>query len=200
MTKLPSLLTTLAVAALIAVGWAGSASALPFAMADINYNVGGTTGTIKLVGGGESVGTPSGGSNLSGATAGTDDVVIFQVINTAGVLDEVGIGVFPPPTSSSGSGWISGANFDVAAGVTNTGTTRTFTFDGGAGLSGAATSDLFYVSFASLTDGSSVNFMLLSGATPLTVTGIVTVVPEPGTAMLFGLGLAGLAAARRNRH
>ena len=203
MTKLPSLLASLAVAALIAMGWAGSASALPFAMADVNYSVGGATGTISLVGGGQSTGTPAGGINLSGATAGTDDVLIFQVINTAGVLDEVGIGVFDPfpllGVNSSGSGWIAGANFDVAAGITNTSSTRTFTFDGGSGLNGAATSDLFYVSFASLPDGRSVNFMLLSGEDVLTETSVVTVVPEPGTAMLFGLGLAGLAAARRNR-
>jgi hypothetical protein len=182
------------------VGAASSASALSFTLSPdpISFTVGSASGSIALVGGSQGQGLPSGAIQLSGTTGASDDVLIFAVTVTAGTLDEVGVGVFPPATLSSGSGWIAGSGVDVLIGPTNTSATRSFNFAGG-GLSVGQTSDAFFVSYASLGSGSSVNFSVKSGASALTVsaTSGLASVPEPGLAALLLGGLAVLAGGAR---
>ena len=177
--------------------WASAASALPFAMADVNFSVGTATGTISLVGGSQGAGPT--GTTLSGAPAGTDDILIFEITMTSGSIVELGIGIFLNP--STGSGTIADPDVDVVNGtVTATGPfLRTFSFAGGS-LSGTSTSDPFWVTWATVADGASVNFMINDGTTQGTPPGgVITLVPEPGTLLLAGLGVAGLGLAGRSR-
>lgn len=183
--------------------WAGAASSLSYTMADVNFVVGSASGTIQLVGGSENVGPT--GTTLSGTPGVTDDLVIFRVVMSAGSVVEVGVGagVFPAFITSSGSGTVAGPDVNVLNGAfTTTGATlRTFSFDSDGNLtadalSGAgATSDSFWVTFANLADGTQLNFMVRSGATQLTFSGIVSV-PEPASLALLALGLAVLAGGR----
>jgi hypothetical protein len=172
-------------------------------MSDVNFVVGSASGTIQLVGGSENAGPT--GTTLSGTPGLSDDLVIFRVVMSAGSVVEVGVGagVFPAFVTSSGSGRVDGPDVNVLNGAfTTTGATlRTFSFDTDGNtvadsLSGVgATSDSFWVSFANLADGTQLNFMVRSGATQLTFSGIVNV-PEPAALALLALGLGVLAGGR----
>jgi hypothetical protein len=172
-------------------------------MSDVNFVVGSASGTIQLVGGSENAGPT--GTTLSGTPGLSDDLVIFRVVMSAGSVVEVGVGagVFPAFVTSSGSGRVDGPDVNVLNGAfTTTGATlRTFSFDTDGNtvadsLSGVgATSDSFWVSFANLADGTQLNFMVRSGATQLTFSGIVNV-PEPAALVLLVLGLGVLAGRR----
>lgn len=164
-------------------------------------NGAGVSGTILLVG--TATGLPTGGAVLAGAVGVSDTVLVFEafVAEGSGALDGIGVGVFQPPftgISSTGAGRIAGGGVDIS-GVSGTAGTRIFGFDGNLGA--GQTSDLFFVSFESLsTDGSQqVTFMIspASGASDFTVTG--SIVPEPSMFLLFGLGLTGLAGITRRR-
>jgi hypothetical protein len=176
----------------LALTWAGAASALSFTMAPVNFTVGSASGTITLVGGSQGAGPT--GTTLSGTPGLTDDILIFQVVMSSGSVVEVGIGVPSPLTLSTGSGTIAGAGVDVVNGtLTTTGAfTRTFSFAGGS-LSG--TSDQFWVTFASVSDPSTVAFMVNDGSSQATVFGVVTL-PEPSFLSLLALGVVGLAGRR----
>jgi hypothetical protein len=180
--------------------WAGGASGLSFTMTDVAFTVGSASGTIQLVGGSEDAGPT--GTTLSGTPGVADDIVIFRVVMSAGSVVEVGVGagVFPAFISSSGSGTIAGTDVNVLNGAfTTTGATlRTFSFDTDGNTTAdslTGTSDSFWVTFANLADGNQLNFMVRSGATQLTFTGIVNV-PEPAALALLALGLGALASIR----
>jgi hypothetical protein len=170
-------------------------------MADVSFTVGGASGTIQLVGGSESAGPT--GTTLSGTPGGSDDLVIFRVVMSAGSVVEVGIGAVNPGPSfitSSGSGTVAGPDVNVVNGaITTTGSfTRTFSFDSDGNSTAdslSGTSDSFWVTFANLADGATVNFMVNNGSTQLTFQGIVYV-PEPGALALLLLGMGAVAGCR----
>lgn len=185
----------------LVVLWAGAASSLSYTMADVSFTVGGASGTIQLVGGSESAGPT--GTTLSGTPGGSDDLVIFRVVMSAGSVVEVGIGAVNPGPSfitSSGSGTVAGPDVNVVNGaITTTGSfTRTFSFDSDGNSTAdslSGTSDSFWVTFANLADGATVNFMVNNGSTQLTFQGIVYV-PEPGALALLLLGIGAVAGRR----
>jgi hypothetical protein len=181
----------------LALTWAGAASALSFTMADVNFVTGnGSTGTISLVGGSQGAGPT--GTTLSGTPAGTDDLLIFQVVMSSGSVVEVGVGIFL--NFSTGSGTIAGPDVNVVNGISATGATlRTFSFDTDGNTSPdslSGTSDQFWVTFANVSDGTTVSFMVDDGSAGLvTVLGTVNL-PEPNALTLLGLGLLTLAGTR----
>ena len=181
----------------LALAWAGAASAASFTMADVAFvTSNGSTGTIELVGGSEGAGPT--GTTLSGAPAGTDDLLIFRVVMSSGSIVEVGASIFLNFTT--GSGTVAGADVDVVNGsITPTSASvRTFSFDTDGNTvadSLSGTSDSYWVTWASVTDGSTVSFMINDGTGQVTVTGTVNV-PEPTTLALLGLGLFALSRAR----
>jgi PEP-CTERM motif len=179
---------------LLGLGLATTASALPFTMAPVGFTIGSTSGTITLVGGGQGLGPT--GTTLSGTPGLADDLLIFQVSVTSGSLVEVGVGIFL--NFSTGSGTIAGPDVNMVNGtVTATGPSlRTFS-PSPSPLS--ATSDPIWVTWASVANGASVTFMLNDGTSQLPFTGVVSLVPEPGTLLLAGLGLAGLGFLGRAR-
>jgi hypothetical protein len=164
-------------------------------------NGAGVFGTITLVG--TATGLPAGGEVLAGLVGASDVVLLFEAFVDAGsgAVDAIGAGVFQPPftgISSTGAGRIADGGVDIS-GVSGTAGTRIFGFAGN--LDPGETSDVFFVSFASLsTDGSQViNFMIspASGASDFTATS--TIVPEPSVFLLFGLGTAALAGIARRQ-
>lgn len=184
--------------------WAGAASSLSYTMADVNFSVNGATGTIELVGGSENAGPT--GTTLSGTPGVADDLVILRVVMSGGSITEVGVGAgaFPVFLNSSGSGTVAGPDVNVLNGAfTTTGATlRTFSFDTNGDTTAdslsngpSGTSDSFWVTFANLADGTQLNFMVRSGATQLTFTGIVNV-PEPAALTLLLLGFGAVAVRR----
>lgn len=181
----------------LAASWAGAASALSFTMADVNFvTTDGSTGTISLVGGSQGAGGT--GTTLSGAAGGSDDLLIFQVAMSSGSVVEVGVGIFL--NFSTASGTVAGADVDVVNGIlTTTGNTlRTFSFDSDGNMTAdslSGTSDQFWVTFATVADGTSVSFMINDGTGQVTVLGTVNL-PEPTTFALFGAGLLAMAGAR----
>jgi hypothetical protein len=178
--------------------WAGAASSLSYTMADVNFTVGGASGTIQLVAGSENVGPP--GPSLSGTPGLTDDLLVFRVVMSSGSVVEVGVGIFL--NLSSGSGTVAGPNVNVLNGaITSTGASlRTFSFDSDGNatadsLSGTGTSDSFWVTWANVADGATVSFMVNNGTTQQTFLGTVFL-PEPTALALLAVGLGALAIRR----
>jgi hypothetical protein len=175
----------------VVLAWAGAASALSFTMSDVAFSVGGSSGTIQLVGGSENAGPT--GTTLSGAPGGSDDLLIFRVVMSSGSVVEVGVGIFL--NFSSGSGTVAGANVNVLNGaLTATGASlRTFSFDTDGNTTAdslSGTSDSFWVTWANVADGATVSFMVNNGTTQQTFTGVVNL-PEPAGLglLLFGAGV-----------
>ncbi len=182
--------------------WAGSASALTLSPNPVAFSNGTDIGTITLVG--TATGVPVGGTVVVGTVGVGDITLIFQVTVTGGALESVGVGATglsgPPFLSSTGAGRIAGANVDVTT-VTGTAGTRIFDFDSDGDLDGGQTSDLFFVSWSSLSDAGDrkVNFMVNgSVGSDFTVSGVV-VAPEPALAVLVAVGALALFGAR-HRH
>jgi hypothetical protein len=124
--------------------------------------------------------------------------LIFQVVMSSGSVVEVGVGIFL--NFSTGSGTIAGPDVNVVNGISATGATlRTFSFDTDGNTSPdslSGTSDQFWVTFANVSDGTTVSFMVDDGSAGLvTVLGTVNL-PEPNALTLLGLGLLTLAGTR----
>jgi hypothetical protein len=188
---------------LIAAG--AVASLVPVASAALTINPNPTTfsngtdvGSITLVG--TATGVPSGGTVLAGTVGAGDVSLIFQVTMTGGALESLGVGASgiggPPFLSSTGAGWIPGSDVDITS-VTGTAGTRIFDFDADGELDAGQTSDLFFVSYASLPDDGTrqVNFMV-NGSTgsDIPVSAILEA-PEPGVLGLLALGVGALGLA-----
>ena len=163
------------------------------------YSDGDDTGTITLVG--TATGVPVGGTVVAGTVGATDISLIFQVTVTAGSVESLGVGVLDTSpfggVSSTGAGRIAGPDTDVTT-VTGTAGTRIFDFDADGQLDVGQTSDLFFISYASLQDDETqvVNFMV-NGETGTDFTVSATLVPEPALLACLGLGLGILLLSRR---
>ncbi len=170
----------------------------------------GVVGTVNAVSVASGVFT-SAGTFLD---AGTQDILFVQIALTAGAIDQVGIS--GNGSSALGGGFLAGSgtqdpNDPDEPIIDFLGSQALFNFDhlgGGTGnLSAGESSSILAVSFA-LGDlpppgigpghilADIANFMLSSGTT-FSVSGLVVPVPEPGSFLLIGLGMAALAGMRR---
>jgi len=170
----------LAVIALV-VGGAGVASALSITPDPVSWtSSGGATGVIDIVG--------------SSNTA-TETTLTFQVSSDPGspaVLAGVDFGVLfaTPVAASGGSG--SPSLVDVSGSVVS----NEAQYDFAGGLAGGETSEVFSVTYttADLFVGQNVNFTIDDGGLS---NAPASIIPEPGTAMLLLMGLAGVGLSRR---
>lgn len=200
------LLGALAAGALLA--WAGVASAVVIVPDPVSFDQNGVSGEIALVASGS--GVPSGGNVLVGSVDGSDVSLVFEATldGDSGTVDAIGVGAFNPDTFSgptpTGGGDVPNGGEDVTD-AGQSGSTLIFEFltDDATPvptLEPGETSDGFFVSYESLAqDGSLVvNFMISPGdGSDFTVSS--TIVPEPATLGMVGLGLAGLGWASRRR-
>lgn len=192
---------------------AGPASAITLATNPVLLAGAGSSGTVdatvELVS--TQIGAPAGAVVTYGSIAptattllfrasvalGSDPVAIFGLgfdddgDGTAGLFSFLAAGYVPGPGTNVLVGNVSGGNTEI--GIART-TAPTDYFTPG------SVTDLFFVSYAAspvpgdfVIAGASDEFFVF----PLPVITAVEVVPEPGTAVLLGLGVAGLAVRGR---
>jgi hypothetical protein len=161
------------------------------------------TGSVELVG--IVNGVPTGGVVTRGTVEAGDWTFVFRVEVTAGVSDALVMGIGPPNVPSppigwlpmDGMGWIPGAGVDIAfTGPSNPNPPIVAFTPAGGGVSAGQSYDLVFVSFEThpAQDGSLVVHAGLSIVPP--AFGTAVILPEPGTAVLLGLGLALLGRSR----
>lgn len=192
-----------------AVSWSAAFTIDASIVIDASNNAGsGVFGTINPIIDAQGAFTTAGTFDFS-----TQDILLVEIVLTAGALDQFGIGgagVF-----AQGGGFLPGSGTqdpnDSDEPIITITSSAVFNFDhlgGGSGnLTAGESSGILAASFALgdlppigigpaqiLADMAS--FMLSSGAN-FSVQGLVVPVPEPGTALLVGLGIASLAATRR---
>lgn len=136
-------------------------------------------------------GTPAGGVVQDGSVGAGDTTLVFTLSITDGSLDNLTIFTDPGSDIASGAGTVPGAGVDVTLGEIDP-----VNYEFGSGVAAGETSDRFFVSYPSLPLGTELSFELALG---LGVLSTAEVVPEPASAALLGLGLAGLAAGRSRR-
>lgn len=200
------------VALAVGLGLSAPAASLPL-VADtdpIPINISGDAGTligqIDFVTG-SSDGGPLSGSAVFGSPGPSDAVAAFTIEldgSSTGSVVELSVGAFKPSASffpsATGGGTDPNGGVDVSDGGLTT--SQFFNFGGGGDpdLDPGETSDVFYATWASLLDGSTINFSVDGGGSSAgTVSTTITLVPEPGVAALAGLGLLGLGVLGRRR-
>jgi len=150
--------------------------------------------TITLVG--TTTGLPAGGVTLRGAVAPADETLLFVVEydfpDSLGPL--AAVGVTRATGTWSGLGWVPGPDVDWSL--------ASSLFGGSAGIAApldhGQTSDVFFVSAASIPVGTELDFSFQGWHGVPLAYGSATVVPEPTTLALLTGGLALLARARRH--
>lgn len=193
-----ALVGALAAVALLAVG--GSAGALTMDPNPVGFSGESVNGSVELLE--VTSGTPSGGTLLAGSS---DDVtLVFEASLASGSasVDEITASVLDTLTfgccSASGLGhFASDPGEDVTGGsLTSGGNTAIFSF---ASLDADETTDRFFVSYASglleTDETQQQRFSVRNASSGGSTDTAATLVPEPGTLALFGLGLGGLGWA-----
>jgi len=193
--RLPQRIVFLSALVLAAIGArdAAALSIAPNPVAMPNLETAEIVANIRLVG--TITGAPAGGVTLRGAVAPTDQTLLFTVehlfANSDGPLAAIGVsrasGVW------SALGWVPGSGVDWSL--------YSSLYGGDAAIAGpldyGQTSDVFFVSAASLPVGTTLDFSFQGyHGVPLAFAS-ATVVPESGTLALVTGGLALLARARR---
>ena len=192
----------LLLAAFLLLAGPAPVSALTMTPDPLLFSITGAAGSIDFQY--STTGVPAGGTVLAGAVGAGNITLVFNVTITSGGIDSIGVGI--TLLSSTGAGWI-GTSADGLVDITSvTGTSSTRIFNFGASGEGVnpnvnagETSNLFFISFATLTPPKTINFMISPSDGSSDVTVSATIVPEPASVMLLGAGLAGLAIRTRKR-
>ena len=189
-------LSTLTIAA-IGTG-AGSASALaisPNPVDLLDFETSELVAHVTLVG--TTTGAPAGGVTLGGAVAPADQTLLFTVeyVDPFSLGPLAVVGVDRSSGVWSALGWVPGAGVDWSL--------FSSLYGGSAAIAGpldyGQTSDVFFVSAASLPVGTTLDFSFQGyHGVPLAY-GSATVVPEPTMLALLAGGLALLSRAARRR-
>lgn len=141
---------------------------------------------------GSVTGVPTDGITLRGAVAPTDVSLLFTVEYLALSLGPLAqVQVIRSSGSWSAVGWIPGSDANWSSSFA-LGQISSFDLDTG------GTSDVFFLSTASIPDGTSLDFYFQGYHGVPYGTGTATVVPEPATLALFAAGLAIVATRRRH--
>lgn len=187
---------------LVMLGVAPASQALLLSPNPVPFSASGITGTITFLG--NISGIPGGGVQLNGTTTTGHITMLFQVSVTSGLLEILGVSAMTLPFTGvayTGDGWVPGGGVNIAA-ATGTSTSRQFNFATASltdGVAAGQTSDVFWVSYATLSPtGQGMSFMVDPG-TGGNFNVTANIIPEPETVALLTFGLLALGVRRSRR-